>query len=263
MRSKFRPAAVYGAVLAVLLVAGPAAAQLSFYPLDQNIPLDAEGSLSVWLTEELEVRTIEVTVTFNSNILTGVAGAAGAAFQDLPCAVWDDYIPEQNQWYGFAVAIGADCFVTGPGELFVWNFLGEANGASEITAVDVRLYDRYGEEIPDVELWPTTVQVGDGTVGVFDLPDLAAPYITAVPNPFNPTTWIRFWLPEARTARLEVYDLKGRRVRTLLDGPVAARWNEVRWDGRTDSGSAAPSGVYLYRLDTAVEHLTGRVVLAR
>ncbi|MBD3222612.1 T9SS C-terminal target domain-containing protein, partial [bacterium] len=81
--------------------------------------------------------------------------------------------------------------------------------------------------------------------------------------PCNPTTSIRFALPAARDARLDLFDVEGRRVRTLLDGFVPAGWSSVRWDGRADDGAAVPSGVYLYRLITGHEQLSGRVTLAR
>ncbi|MEZ4700752.1 MAG: FG-GAP-like repeat-containing protein [Rhodothermales bacterium] len=69
------------------------------------------------------------------------------------------------------------------------------------------------------------------------------------PNPFNPTTTIRFALPEAAPVRLEVYDAMGRRIATLLDSSLEAGRHEAMWDGRTDAGVTVASGVYLYRID--------------
>lgn len=68
------------------------------------------------------------------------------------------------------------------------------------------------------------------------------------PNPFNPATAIRFALPSAQRARLEVLDLAGRRVVTLVDGEREAGYHEVRWDGRDSAGRSVASGTYLYRL---------------
>jgi PKD repeat protein len=69
------------------------------------------------------------------------------------------------------------------------------------------------------------------------------------PNPFNPTTAIRFALPEAASVRLEVYDAMGRRVATLLDNTLEAGRHEAIWEGRTDGGITVASGVYLYRIE--------------
>lgn len=68
------------------------------------------------------------------------------------------------------------------------------------------------------------------------------------PNPFNPQTQIEFALPEAANARLQVFDLRGRLVKTLINGPRTAGPQSVTWDGRDARGARVSSGVYLYRL---------------
>jgi hypothetical protein len=68
------------------------------------------------------------------------------------------------------------------------------------------------------------------------------------PNPFNPSTTIRFVLPEAGRVRLIVYDVTGRVVRTLANVQRNAGAHAVVWNGRDDVGRAAASGVYVYRL---------------
>ena len=69
------------------------------------------------------------------------------------------------------------------------------------------------------------------------------------PNPFNPHTAIPFTLAAAGAVRLRVYDLRGRLVRTLWDGPLAAGAHRLDWDGRNAAGRPVASGVYLYRLE--------------
>ncbi|NCQ35990.1 T9SS type A sorting domain-containing protein, partial [bacterium] len=78
------------------------------------------------------------------------------------------------------------------------------------------------------------------------VPGLAA--ISAAPNPFNPTTGIAFTVPQDGPVRVTICDLKGRRVRTLVDETLPAGQHTRRWDGRTDDGARAASGVYLARL---------------
>jgi len=68
------------------------------------------------------------------------------------------------------------------------------------------------------------------------------------PNPFNPSTVIQFELPEATAVRLEVYDLLGRKVATLLNSEMTAGTHEATWDGRGAAGHPVAGGVYLYRL---------------
>jgi hypothetical protein len=69
------------------------------------------------------------------------------------------------------------------------------------------------------------------------------------PNPFNPNTIIAFSLPERTRVRLEVLDVRGRRVRRLHDGVLPAGEHRARWDGRDDRGRPVASGIYLYRLE--------------
>jgi len=69
-----------------------------------------------------------------------------------------------------------------------------------------------------------------------------------VPNPFNPTTTIRFTIATDTYATLAVYDIAGRRVKTLVDGNVKADFYHVVWDGRNESGHRVASGIYFYRL---------------
>ena len=64
------------------------------------------------------------------------------------------------------------------------------------------------------------------------------------PNPFNPETVIRFGMPESGAVRLSVYDVLGRRVAVLVDGPLAAGRHEV-----TFGGGNLSSGLYVYRLE--------------
>ena len=68
------------------------------------------------------------------------------------------------------------------------------------------------------------------------------------PNPFNPSTTISYFLPERRSVHLEVFDLLGRRVKTLVNGEVGAGRHRVVWDGTDAGGAHTAGGVYLYRL---------------
>ncbi len=70
------------------------------------------------------------------------------------------------------------------------------------------------------------------------------------PNPFNPVTTIRFELPQPVDTRLVVYDILGRRVKTLIDDRLPPGLHNARWDGSADGGNGVAAGVYLYRLTT-------------
>jgi hypothetical protein len=83
------------------------------------------------------------------------------------------------------------------------------------------------------------------------------------PNPFNPRTTISFTLPAADRVNLSVYDVRGRRVRTLLDGGLSAGTHFVIWEGKNDAGQNLASGVYFYHLHTATESLSKKMLLLK
>ncbi|MBN1999946.1 T9SS type A sorting domain-containing protein, partial [candidate division KSB1 bacterium] len=68
------------------------------------------------------------------------------------------------------------------------------------------------------------------------------------PNPFNPTTEIQFELPRQEHVTVEIFNLIGTRVRTLIDAPHPAGYYNVVWDARDDLNRVLPSGIYIYRM---------------
>jgi hypothetical protein len=83
------------------------------------------------------------------------------------------------------------------------------------------------------------------------------------PNPFNPVTNVGFSLAAREWVKLEIFDAAGRRVKVLLDEEMPAGMNEVRWNGTTDSGEKAASGVYFYRLQADSFREMRRMTLVR
>jgi hypothetical protein len=84
-----------------------------------------------------------------------------------------------------------------------------------------------------------------------------------VPNPFNPSTTLRWRAPVGTPVVCRVVDVRGHQVRTLLAEPATGVWHTLTWDGADDTGRAAPAGVYLVRLETASAVVTQRAVLAK
>ena len=114
--------------------------------------------------------------------------------------------------------------------------------------IRVYLYDSEGvmgydsSDQPFRILSPTGVDVAESGV------PKAHALFQNVPNPFNPTTWIKFELPLASRTVLEVFAVDGRRVRTLMNQPLAAGRYRVVWDGRNDKSGPVASGIYFYRI---------------
>ncbi len=78
-----------------------------------------------------------------------------------------------------------------------------------------------------------------------DAYDLAQNY----PNPFNPTTRINYSLPSLQHVTLSIYDVLGRKVRTLVDKKMTAGSHTVDWNGTNEMGHKVASGIYFYRLN--------------
>jgi len=68
------------------------------------------------------------------------------------------------------------------------------------------------------------------------------------PNPLNQSTKIEFTLPHSGFVSLNIYDLLGRKVRTLVSENLTPGYKSVLWDGKDDSGKEAASGIYFYQL---------------
>jgi len=83
------------------------------------------------------------------------------------------------------------------------------------------------------------------------------------PNPFNPETTIRYQLKEISDVRLEIYNVLGQKVRTLIDDRVDTGSHSVLWDGRNDNGVSIASGVYIYRITAGNFVKSRKMVLVR
>ena len=146
--------------------------------------------------------------------------------------------------------------VDGPGSLA--DFLGEeASGAWVLHVVD-----HAGADTGTLHAWGLHLELPDQVTPAVD-PPVATRLLGNRPNPFNPRTTLAFTLAHRERVRLSLYDLRGRLVRRLVAGELAAGHHTVIWDGRDGTGQGVASGVYLARFragDVAQEH---KVMLVR
>ncbi len=83
------------------------------------------------------------------------------------------------------------------------------------------------------------------------------------PNPFNPFTTISFSLSSVGDVRLEIYNLIGQRIASLVSERLGAGKYEVQWDGRDQSGATVSSGIYFYRLETRDAIISKKMLLLK
>ena len=83
------------------------------------------------------------------------------------------------------------------------------------------------------------------------------------PNPFNPSTTLRYGLPAGARVQLVLFDALGRHVRTLVDERQSAGFHTVLWDGRNQRGAQVASGIYIYRLRAGSHEISKRMLLMK
>ena len=103
----------------------------------------------------------------------------------------------------------------------------------------------------------TGVEPGLDPIGALDFAVLTQ----NTPNPAGLNSQIRFALKQSGHTQLTVYDITGRRVARLIDGPLSAGPHEAKWDARDDAGRTLGSGVYMYELAQNGNRMTRRMIL--
>jgi hypothetical protein len=142
----------------ILISTAGFAVELSFVPDSIQIDEGETATLSIIIDQPTEIRTIELVITFDPELVQSNYGYAGQLFSDAGCFVFEDFNDnDPGQWHGSAVLIGSECWIDSVGELYVWNFTGLADGVSPIIAAEVYLYSPDASLIDQVLL--TSAQV--------------------------------------------------------------------------------------------------------
>ena len=117
-----------------------------------------------------------------------------------------------------------------------------------------------------LESEPISALVVVGT-GLDDKDDLDLPLLTELlgnfPNPFNPETTINFNMAKSGVVLLDIYNIRGQRVKTLLDSFLDAGNHRFVWNGTDDNGSPVSSGMYFYQMRTEEYTAVRRMILMK
>ena len=104
-----------------------------------------------------------------------------------------------------------------------------------------------------------------GTVSVDDENEM--PILTALignfPNPFNPSTTIKYTIGSMGNVRLNIYNVRGQRIKTLVDEVKEAGFHSTIWNGEDQQGRSVASGVYFYRLETSTGNEVKKMMLMK
>ena len=255
------------AAISLILLVGivPAYAQITlrFSPPDTTIEPASSGRLSIMLDDAIDIRTVNLVVTYDTTIVKSIAGGAGALYTDSGLFTFQGFEEDTlGQWNGYAVIMGSGLAVYGPGELYWWDFETLAEGVTPIVALAADISDVDGDWYTEVLLESTTIIVDDPLSAVHDVPGLRGD-LRLHPNPFNPRTRIFFDLAQSGWVELAVYDIRGRQVAVLHDGTAPAGPFTSSWDGHDSSGLAQPGGVYLFTMSTSAGRSVTKGVLLK
>jgi len=112
---------------------------------------------------------------------------------------------------------------------------------------------------------PGTITLGDGTGIYADEARLPSEFALHenYPNPFNPETMIEYAVASPRHVTIEVYNVLGQKVRTLISKPQARGFYQIHWNGRSENGVEVPSGVYFYRMTSGSFVQTEKMLLLK
>ena len=183
-----------------------------------------EGYVSLWMEDRGDIVSGELT-------LAGVQGQVVMG-EELQAFLSASQATEE----GLQVVFAGSEAVSGPGELL--RVFGMGPGDARLTQGSFnggRISARWEEGIASVAVPASFVLYPN------------------VPNPFNPETTIRFALAQESQVRLEVFDVVGQRVRTLVTERLPAGAHQALWDGRSENGEQVSSGVYFCRLQAQYE----------
>ena len=180
----------------------------------------------------------------------GVEAAGGAVFVE-----YDPRLVKLNAddggWHGESALL----YTEEPGRVLV---VSEDAGAAGSELLARLQFERLLPEVDEgtFRVREAVVRRADGVLVQPDMPEAVTvdwlPESFALapnyPNPFNSSTTISFQLPLVGVTRLEIFDLLGQNIRSLVDGELAAGFHHSTWDGRDDDGLLTAAGPYLYRL---------------
>jgi len=213
--------------------------------------LDVTGDLA-WVADgQLGLRVVDISDP--SNLVSLATQGIGGQPRDVVRSREDDpYVYLADDFYGLR-----QMDVSDPTDPILFGSYASADRGMGVDTLGGLVVLAAGETGVYVYRNPAAVAVQEQPETMPTVP--ATPALTAAPNPFNPRLVVSYSLPRAGSVRIDVFDARGRHVRTLLRRNAPAGTGSLIWSGDDDNGRPAASGVYRLRLVTD-EAVTGRSV---
>jgi len=222
--------------------------------------IDLEGYGSI---HPGEAATTTVNVTISSNFSSDI---------ELPWIITGD------EWGSEPHTVNGEITILNAGEPISWIELMQNEGSLEINetdeiSVEFNSYDLQNgiyqcnivitDDLRNETIIPVNLEVNDTVSNGHILSNRID--LHAYPNPFNPETTITFSLTEdsAKNTELAIYNLKGQKIKTLVNEVLPKGTHSVAWNGKNDSNQIIGSGIYLYNLKNSDQTITKRVILLK
>jgi len=193
---------------------------------------ETEFTVSINIDNVSKLYSSEITLAFDENNLELIESNVSQTFDEA-------MVSENKGSKGkYSVAIASGEPVSENGEIATLTFRLKDENSSPYISID-----RF--QANEVDLMTTSVSNEDLSLNIPDEFQLYQNY----PNPFNPSTTIGFDVPSGKTlVRLEIYNILGQRVKTLVNDVYTAGRYKVSWDGTNNVGGRVSTGVYIYRM---------------
>ncbi len=201
---------------------------------------------------------VDIVLT-NNQIHEEILTLSNIGYSDLNCEL---VIIDSSQFAGW-LSIDQDSFIIQPNgsEEIIISFDPDGLETGQYSAeIVINNNDPMQEEL----IIPITMTL-NYTNADDDLIVTASKLIGNYPNPFNPSTTISFELAteNIENTRVEIYNLKGQKIRQLINGQLAAGQHSVEWNGKDDSGKPVSSGIYFYKLKNGRYSSTKKMILLK
>ena len=241
---------ITGSSKAVPMLAGLNSDARIYIDAGSELPRIGEDmSLAINLEDYVELRGYGLTVNYDADVLEFV----GSTVDNGLLGEGDFAQPTIMAQTDGQVSIGA---------------FGEAASKGDL---GLSLVFRSKGEIESSFIEITDAEVRDGGFGINSVPTPVSvrietrPEVYALadnyPNPFNPETTLKYQLPESADVTLEIYNMLGQVVRTLVNEQQSAGRYSIQWDARNDNGHSLSSGIYFYRIQAGGEFASVKKML--
>lgn len=225
-------AAAFAAVMPAQGGTGPN----SDWMISPRMQLGTDSAVRLYVrshTANYGLERFRVGVSMNPNIVTGGWQWQGGTSYDQAPTTWTEFLYDISSFDGQAVRVAVRCVSEDAFVFYVDDFSIHSNGGYPVDADD-----------PVVPAISTKLE-------------------NNYPNPFNPQTTIRYSLAQASAVMIEIYNVKGQLVKTLVKDTKEAGNHSVVWNGKDNNNRSVSSGIYYYKMSAGKYSNTRKMILMK